>query len=87
VTITLNVVRNDFVNLSYYPNPVGSTLHISNNTPIQNIRIYNIIGQLLIKQNFNDTNINIDLSGLPKSIYIAKAKTDKQSTEFKVIKK
>ncbi|TKS55570.1 BspA family leucine-rich repeat surface protein [Mesohalobacter halotolerans] len=86
VTITLSVESKDFKNLNYYPNPVGSTLHISNNLPLKQVLIYNISGQLLIKKSFNDTEINLDLNTLPQSTYIAKIKTDGQSTQFKIIK-
>lgn len=86
VSLLLNVENSDFLALNYYPNPVKSKLHISNDFPIKQVLVYNISGQLLIKKTFNDTEVNFDLNKLPQSTYIAKIKTDKQFSQFKIVK-
>jgi hypothetical protein len=86
VSFSLSLASSDFLALNYYPNPVESTLYISNDFPIEQIFIYNLNGQLLLKKSFNNTEINLDLNSLPQSTYIAKIQTDKQSNVFKIIK-
>ncbi|WP_127845427.1 BspA family leucine-rich repeat surface protein [Psychroflexus aestuariivivens] len=86
VLITLGVENNDFLDLKYYPNPVTSTLNISNNTTIQQLEIYNLIGQLVIKKYYNNSKISVDLNELPNSIYMIKIKSENQTSVFKIIK-
>lgn len=88
VLFTIGIDDNDFLGLSFYPNPVASTLYISNNKPIKQIVVYNLIGQLILKSDFSnsDTEISIDFNSLPKSIYLVRIKSEKQSNVFKVIK-
>jgi hypothetical protein len=86
VSISLSSESSDFLTLKYYPNPVGSTLYISNDMPIKQIFIYNLNGQLILKKSYNNSQINLDLNHLPRSTYIAKIETDEQSNLFKIIK-
>lgn len=53
-----------------YPNPVSDQLVVSSSKNVKSIRIYNSMGSLLFKQNFDPTNeVKLDLSGYPIGIY------------------
>lgn len=86
VFLTFSVNASEFQALKYYPNPVESTLQISNDFPIKHITVYSISGQRVLKKSFNENKISLDLSKLHQSIYIAKIETDQQSIQFKIIK-
>jgi hypothetical protein len=86
VFITLSVVNNEFESLNYYPNPVANTLYISNSEPIKQVAVYNLVGQLLVQQQVNESEFSLDLNELPQSIYIVKLETEKQNINFQVIK-
>lgn len=55
-------------NLTISPNPAYNTINISNITGKTNIRIYNSIGELVIKKE-TESNLSIDISKLPMGVY------------------
>lgn len=57
-----------------YPNPTSGTLYIETTQEIQSYEVYNLIGQQLLKANFNGS---IDLQHLTKGTYIVKLKARK----------
>lgn len=86
VIVTLNTANFEFQNLSFYPNPVSSVLTISNAFPIQSIEIYNLLGQRLINESYDATEVNVNLSNLPSAMYLVKVKSENQTKEFKILK-
>ncbi len=59
--------------LSLYPNPTTTNLSISNNGSIINsVTIYNLIGQLLYNNEYNNTKVELYVGDLAKGIYIIK---------------
>ena len=87
VTINLGIDNNLFSQLKYYPNPVFSTLQISNDFPIDDVKIYDLTGKLILTRNLDNTEATIDLSRLTPSIYIAKVLSGDRSKSFRIIKK
>ncbi|MGG7036123.1 MAG: M43 family zinc metalloprotease [Flavobacterium sp.] len=73
-------------NVNYYPNPVKDVLSITNTDNIEKVEIYNITGQLLLSQNFQDTNIKVDLSQLVKGVYIATVYVNGGKSSIKILK-
>ncbi|RAR47456.1 BspA family leucine-rich repeat surface protein [Flavobacterium lacus] len=86
VSLTLSVANNEFSNFVYYPNPVNSILNIANNTVIKQVEIYSLLGQFIRTKIVNDMAFSIELSDLPKSIYLVKVKSENGSKEFKISK-
>jgi hypothetical protein len=66
---------------SLYPNPTRSTVYVSG-FDIQQTEVLTLSGKLV----FSTNNKNIDLSTLPKGIYLLKLKTD-TGTFFKKVEK
>ena len=54
--------------LEIYPNPANNLLTISN-VNVQHVVIFNINGQVMLKQDFSNT---VDVSALPKGMYFIK---------------
>lgn len=74
-----------FDSISVYPNPVHSSVSISGISDIPSIKvfIYTTTGKLLLSAIDNQ----IDLSQLPKGIYILKVETKEITSAIKIIKK
>jgi hypothetical protein len=58
---------NDY-SINLFPNPVTSILQIETDLEIQNIHIYNQVGQLVLQSQLKDTK-TIDLTALNKGVY------------------
>ncbi len=68
---------------SIYPNPVTDVLYIKTQEKVVSVAIYDISGKLINTQ-FNNGQINVSM--LPKGMYILKAATDKAVYQQKLIK-
>jgi len=66
-----------------YPNPATNSLTIESNIIINNVSIYNELGQLLLKTN----KTNIDISTLTKGIYYLKITNEIGNIEIKKVVK
>lgn len=64
----------------------NNTLHISNDTAIQTVEIYNVLGQKVIVNNANASNVSVDLASLTNGVYITKVTVDGIEKTFKIIK-
>jgi hypothetical protein len=82
-TSTLATAEVKKLEFSIYPNPVTDILTIKTQEKIQNVSIYDASGRVINAQ-LNNGQINV--SALPKGIYIIKAVTDKAVYQQKVIK-
>lgn len=62
--------------ISIYPNPVSNKLYIENhNSKINEIKITDISGKLLLRTNVNSTKIEIDFKNFPNGIYFLTAES------------
>jgi len=70
---------------SVYPNPAVSKINLSDdlNTPVKNVAVYNMLGQLVL----TDTTSPIDISSLTIGNYSLKIETENESQTVKFIKK
>ncbi|KFE98875.1 hypothetical protein IX39_15810 [Chryseobacterium formosense] len=85
---TLSTVEIDGKNaLKYYPNPVKDIFNISGNQTITSLEIYNLSGQNILNQKFDNKDISVNLSRFTSGNYIAKViYKDGSSKTIKVIK-
>ncbi|MFA9214787.1 MAG: T9SS type A sorting domain-containing protein [Candidatus Methylacidiphilales bacterium] len=68
-----------------YPNPVTDFLYFKNTkTPIENISIYNVFGELVYKKNHIESVI--DLQNIPTGIYFIEVKSNNEFYRQKIIK-
>jgi len=75
--------------IKIYPNPVSDFLMVeSNYTPTQKseLQLYNISGQLMLQQDIHNKKSELDVSKLPKGVYILKI-INAQGTEVVKIDK
>ncbi len=82
----LGVADNVIEGFSYYPNPANNVINLSAQDNIENVAIYNILGQKVVDQNINATSSQINVSGLSTGTYIMKATVNGTTASYKVIK-
>jgi hypothetical protein len=87
VQLALNIDNNLVLNLNYSPNPVDGKLNITSSDNIKIVSIYNILGVLISQNNFNDNNIQIDMSNFSSGNYFIKVESDEKMSVIKIIKK
>lgn len=87
---TLGVAENTFSQLSLYPNPAQSDLHIQTKKVLEkaSLKIISITGQTILeKDNLSGSNFSLDVSNLNQGIYILQFKNDKEVFNSKFIKR
>ncbi|WP_315094068.1 DUF5074 domain-containing protein [Chryseobacterium timonianum] len=82
-TSTLATAEVKKLEFGIYPNPVTDILYIKTQEKVVNVSIYDASGKFINTQ-VNNGQVNVSM--LPKGIYILKAKTDKAVYQQKLIK-
>ena len=73
-------------NIKYriYPNPFSGKFRIESEFPINEIEIYNLQGQMVLKH--NDALPVVDFSSFPSGIYILWGRVENQVFQQKIVK-
>ncbi len=73
--------------VSVYPNPSNGVFNMTNiNNKKINIAVYNLLGELLLNKNSEESSITIDLSNQPTGIFILRVNDDKYANIQKLVK-
>ncbi|MCX7552187.1 T9SS type A sorting domain-containing protein [Xanthomarina sp. F2636L] len=72
---------------TYYPNPVNNTLTLKGQKAIQNVAIYNMLGQEVLRTAPNAVKSDVDMSNLQPGAYFVKVTVDNTTKTIKIIKK
>ena len=72
--------------IGVYPNPASKSLTIHTNNKIQEIVIYNAMGQVVLTTSPNTNDVNIDIDSLPNGFYTVKANINGIDTFKKIVK-
>jgi len=67
-----------------YPNPVKEVLNIESTYPINEIKIYNVLGVLVMEQ--QNPKYQINISNLPSGLFVVKLNTGQGTITKKIIK-
>lgn len=84
--LNLSTNESDFVDFSYYPNPVTNAIAIQSKNEIQKIAIFSIDGKLLYQNNKKQMSANVDLSNYAAGTYIFKVQFENKPVTFKIVK-
>jgi hypothetical protein len=82
--VILNVESVLAQRVSVYPNPVTDKLHINSSLPVQSITIIDALGRTITQQN-NVTEV-VNVSKLPKGVYLVKVRTEEGEVSKRVVK-
>lgn len=83
----LSLVDNSFEGFTYYPNPTTDILNITAKSNIENIAIFNVLGQRLIDVNPNNFNAKVNIANLSAGMYVMKATVNGNVGSFNIIKR
>ena len=72
--------------LKLYPNPTKGFLEIEATNTINEIKVYNLIGQELLTKKGAASRLNLDLSTFNSGFYFLKIDTDKGTGVYKIVK-
>lgn len=64
----LSVAEENTTNVSIFPNPVTDVLFIQSSTPVTEVTVYTILGQIVLTEKME--NNQLDVSSLSKGIYL-----------------
>ena len=86
--IGLSVPEEEFTRFKVFPNPVSDVLNIQIpiSTEPTNLKIYNVLGRLILEKEMTQAQSQLDMSEMASGIYIMSFKSDKGTTTFKLIK-
>jgi hypothetical protein len=73
-------------NVRLYPNPTSTSLTIEAKDAIENIAIYNVIGQEVISKNPMSNTMTLDVSNLQNGLYFVNTTIDGKTATTKFIK-
>jgi endo-1,4-beta-D-glucanase Y len=83
----LAVNDNTITNLKSSPNPVSDIYSISNTETIDNVEVYNILGQNVFNKKNNTNIVNVDFSNFNEGVYLVKTYSENKINTTRVIKK
>ncbi|NVK52286.1 MAG: T9SS type A sorting domain-containing protein [Flavobacteriaceae bacterium] len=83
-TAVLSVEKVNDLQVSFYPNPAKDKLYIQSKAAIDQVAIYNTIGQKVYQS--SSTKSAIDISELTEGVYFVKVTSDVKTNTYKIVK-
>ena len=83
----LGVSDNTLEGFSYYPNPVTSEINLSAKSNLDEVTIFNLVGQKVYTDKPNNSRKSIDISNLQTGMYIMKISSEGKTASYKIAKK
>ncbi len=71
---------------TYYPNPVNNELQLSAQKDIQNVSVYNMLGQEVLRTAPNTMESTIDMTGFSQGAYFVRVNIDDTVQTIRIIK-
>lgn len=82
----LGVSENTHDSFSFYPNPTSNKLSLNAANNIDDVVIYNMLGQKVLETKIGATSSDISLSNLAKGPYIMNVSVEGQIGSYKILK-
>lgn len=89
ITGTATMSLDEFENAhayTYFPNPVKSTLNLKAQSIIENVAVYNMLGQEVLSTSPNKLNSEVDMASLQTGTYFVKVTINNATETIRVIK-
>lgn len=84
---TMDVNDLELAKVQVYPNPVVNQLNINSKERVQEVRIFNVSGQLVLATKMNADSGTLNVSALKSGVYVIQIQTAKGVQSTKLIKK
>ncbi len=84
-TLSVDVVETR-TSFSYFPNPVTNTLTLKAQSTIENVVMYNMLGQVVLNASPNAVNSELEMSNLQSGAYFVKVTISNVTQTIRVIK-
>ena len=82
----LSIDDSQFERFQYYPNPVEGTLSLRAQENMQNVAVFNMLGQEVINISPNAMSNDLDMSALSRGTYFVRISINGAVENFKIIK-
>src|SRR5690625_4218911 len=86
-TGNMSVFLPEFWNFSFFPNPFEGKINLIVDKPIIELIINNLLGQLILKEAFNQSQVILHLETIPAGVYFMDVQIQGSSKRFKILKK
>ena len=80
----MSVSEHNQIEVKIYPNPATNFVQVSSDE-IQRVEVYNMMGQIVFEQNYNDSQVTIPTSGMAPGTYAVKVTATNGTTTKQVI--
>lgn len=71
---------------TFYPNPSSGLVNMSANEEINNIEVFNIVGQLILTRKNNSNEASVDLAAFADGVYFFRITSDTAEMNFRISK-
>jgi len=85
-TMQLSVGSENFKNFTYYPNPAKDEVNIIANFPIENVQLFNVLGQIIKNVDLNKSEFQLNTGNLKQGVYFIKVTIDSEEKVFRIVK-
>ncbi|MEL6813053.1 MAG: T9SS type A sorting domain-containing protein [Bacteroidota bacterium] len=85
-TELLSAEENRVEGLTFYPNPMDEVLHISANTTLEDIRVFNVLGAPILQISTEGNQKSISTTSLPSGIYFVQVTSEGKTETIKIVK-
>lgn len=86
VTVALGVSENQLLNVLLSPNPSKHAFQLQSRDVLKSIELYNLLGQKVLEQQSNSTQLSVDISHLHSGNYILKVYSENGQKTLRFIK-
>jgi murein tripeptide amidase MpaA len=86
ISSNLNILENSLINTKIYPVPSENTINISSLKEIKEIKIYDILGKIILTLNGYDIN-SFSVNSLKPGVYLVRLFSEDSSENHRIIKK
>ena len=83
---SLGIEDNSISLFNYFPNPVNDVLTIKAQKDVDNITVYNMLGQVVIRQTPNTRDCTVDLSTMQTGAYFVQVSIDNSVETVRILK-
>jgi hypothetical protein len=87
VQVLTNVEENDLLGLNAYPNPTSNVLNLNADLNLDYVRVYNMVGALVMEQGFQTNNAQLNVADLEAGIYVVEITSGDLRSSIRFVKK